>query len=237
MESLSYTPEIKEIRNIKGIQELSLVDFPGVPALVIFMGGCNMACSYCHNKILLDGSLPDISFFDVVEIINRNRRLISGIVVSGGEPTISEDIIPLLTELKSLELKVKLDTNGLRSDVIERIVYSKLVDYIAVDIKTDIPGYRGLGCIPGEEWGLTNTLKFLKSQELVTWEARTTYIPEVVTLASVKGMKNLIDGVDNYYVQATSSKNLVDSIGFCHLARASFKVKNFQTRNFKGVVL
>ena len=39
--------------NIKGFQGTSLLDFPGRLASLIFFGGCNLTCPFCHNPALV----------------------------------------------------------------------------------------------------------------------------------------------------------------------------------------
>ena len=132
---------MKELR--VGLQKASLVDYPGRVASVFFLPGCNFACPYCHNPELV--SAVDMAALvpieQAVEYLKRRLGLISGVVISGGEPCLYPGLPLLVAELRSLGLLVKLDTNGSFPDRIR----SAGADYIAMDLKTDPTRYAELG--------------------------------------------------------------------------------------------
>lgn len=123
-----------------GWQKNSLIDFPGKVSCVLFLSGCNFDCPYCHNPDLVRGNLLSPPFLDekmVFDFLKRRKGLLDGIVISGGEPTIKKDLPGLCEKIKQMGYPIKLDTNGSRPQVIERLIDQGLVDYIAMDIKTD----------------------------------------------------------------------------------------------------
>ena len=125
---------------IAGYQANSFVDFKDNIAAVVFVGGCNMRCWYCHNEGILDTE----EFLDEDEIlakIKNNVGFLDGVVISGGEPTLQTDLIPFIKKLKSMKLLVKLDTNGKRPDVLKKIFEEGLLDYVAMDIKAPLDDY------------------------------------------------------------------------------------------------
>ena len=124
--------------NIKGLYKTSLVDYPGKVSSVIFTGGCNLRCGYCHNPDLACNSdeLEKIEDEEVFSFLEKRKGLIDGITVSGGEPTLDKGLLEFLRRIKSMGLLVKLDTNGFSPSVVEQCLMEKLTDYIAVDLKT-----------------------------------------------------------------------------------------------------
>ena len=120
---------------IAGWQKLSLIDYPGKMAAVIFLAGCNLHCHYCHNRQLWDKSQNTLLFDEILNELRRRVGWLDAVVVSGGEPTVSPDLLPVLRKLRQLGLLIKLDTNGTHPEVVCRVVEEGLVDYVALDVK------------------------------------------------------------------------------------------------------
>lgn len=180
MENKISKREIKSaFSNIKGFNLTSLVDWDGRISAVMFLGGCNFRCRYCSNKelVLSPESIESISFDKIKESLERNREFIDGIVITGGEPTIYSDLPELCSEIKKLGFKVKMDTNGSNPDMLKELLEKKLVDFIAMDIKTCFEKYKD---IAGFE---VNIDKIKKSISIVSgfpeYEFRTTIFPEI----------------------------------------------------------
>jgi pyruvate formate lyase activating enzyme len=126
---------------IGGLIKISTIDFPGVLSAVIFTQGCNFFCPYCQNPELVRpfGELLDED--GVLEFLRSRTQFLDGIVISGGEPTLVDDLDEYIKKLKGLGYKVKLDTNGSRPQVIKDLLERKLVDYIALDLKQQPESY------------------------------------------------------------------------------------------------
>jgi pyruvate formate lyase activating enzyme len=125
---------------VGGFIKQSLIDYPGYISAVIFTRGCNFRCGYCHNPELV---IPDkicqqaaLSLSKIIQYIHKNKELLDAVVITGGEPTLHQWLIDFMRKIKSLGLKVKLDTNGTNPAMIEKLVGETLVDYIAMDIKS-----------------------------------------------------------------------------------------------------
>ena len=130
---------------LKGLQKLTLLDYPGKMACTVFFGGCNFRCPFCHNASLVTPErlketevLPDEAFFDFLK--KRQGRL-EGVCISGGEPTLCPDLHGFIGKIKELGYLVKLDTNGYRPDVLRSLIGGGLVDYVAMDIKNSRESY------------------------------------------------------------------------------------------------
>ncbi|MGB9886283.1 MAG: anaerobic ribonucleoside-triphosphate reductase activating protein [Moorellales bacterium] len=122
---------------VGGFLRLSLCDWPGRLAAVIFTQGCNFRCPWCHNPSLIpfEPQGPPVPEEEVLEWLARRKGMLGGVVVSGGEPTVQPDILPFLARLKALGFAVKLDTNGSRPQVVAVALGSGLADWVAVDYK------------------------------------------------------------------------------------------------------
>lgn len=123
--------------HIGGFLKLSMCDWPGRPAAVVFTQGCNFRCPWCHNPSLVypDRFGPLLAEKEILEWLFRRKTLLDGVVLSGGEPTIQPDIAEFLLRLKHLNLAVKLDTNGSRPEMVWGILDAGLADWVAVDYK------------------------------------------------------------------------------------------------------
>jgi len=188
--------------SIKGFQGTSLLDFPGRIASLVFFGGCNLTCPYCHNPgLVLDpGQYPDYPVEAVLEQLQSRRRFIDGVVVSGGEPTLDPGLLPFLREVKSFGLAVKLDTNGLRPEVLEQAVAEGLVDCVALDLKTAPARYGELHGGPVTIDGLQRSVRQLLAGA-VDYELRTTCVPGLIEEADIHAIGELLRGAKRWVLQ------------------------------------
>ena len=121
---------------IAGYQPVSLLDFPGRVAAIVFTQGCPLRCVYCHNPELLPPlGAAAIPAADVLARISERRAFLDGVVVTGGEPTVQPDLPAFLAAIKAMGLEVKLDTDGVHPRMVARILKEGLADYVAMDIK------------------------------------------------------------------------------------------------------
>ena len=128
---------------ISGLQKTTLIDYPDKIACTVFTHGCNFRCSFCHNPELVvkppDETIPEEEFF---EFLKNRRYLLEGVVVTGGEPCINENLIDFAKKIKGKGFKVKIDTNGSFPKTIQKLLEEKIVDYIAMDIKSTLEDYE-----------------------------------------------------------------------------------------------
>jgi len=120
---------------ISGFQKLSLLDFPATLASIVFTQGCNFRCIYCHNPELLQIKKGLIPEEEVLSYLESKKYFLGGVVITGGEPTLQEDLPSFCMKIKSLGLNVKLDTNGSNPGILRQLTANKLVDYFAMDLK------------------------------------------------------------------------------------------------------
>lgn len=138
--------------NLAGFVPLSLCDYPGHVAAVVFTQGCNFRCPFCHNGHLLSSTSDPATRIDedqVLAVLAERKSRLGGVVVSGGEPTAQTDLPHFLRRLKALGLAVKLDTNGSQPAMLRALLAEHLLDYIAMDMKAPWGKYAtlaGLAC-------------------------------------------------------------------------------------------
>lgn len=187
---------------IKGFQGTSLLDFPGRIASLVFWGGCNLTCPFCHNPALVlePGAYPDLDPADLLADLAGRKSFIDGVVVSGGEPTLSNDLLPFLKEVKALGLAVKLDTNGLAPQLIAELIAKQLVDSLAIDLKTTPERYPELhaGAVSADK--LVETVR-LCADAPVALEYRTTCVPGWVDEDVIVELGELINGAPLWVLQ------------------------------------
>lgn len=191
---------------IKGYEGTTLIDFPGRISTLIFIGGCNFRCPFCHNPELvlpeLLKQMPTLSMDEIKEIIRKRSKLIRGVSFTGGEPLIWRGLPELLTWIKNdLGLPTKIDTNGYLPDRLRDVIDRGLVDYVAMDIKAAPEDYPGATGVPNLDFG-----RILESVELIKtsgieYEFRTTAVPTFVTEETMHKIGEVSKGARLHAIQ------------------------------------
>lgn len=163
-----------DFMNIAAYIKTSMVDFNGHLSATVFTKGCNMACDYCHNRDLND--LPTrIEEDAIMEHLRKRKGILTGVTLSGGEPTLQEDLIEFATKVKRLGYKIKLDTNGSNPIMLKALHRLGLVDYVAMDLKTAPENYKAITGMDFEH--VRESYDFIRTLE--HHEFRTTMYPKV----------------------------------------------------------
>lgn len=186
---------------IGGLVKFTLIDFPGRPAAIVFTQGCNFRCRYCHNPELVYPHLftEPMAEEEVWSFLERRQGTLEGVVVSGGEPTLHEDLPAFMARLKALGYATKLDTNGSRPAVLKELIEKKLVDFIAMDLKAPLEKYAAITGVEISPAVLEESMKLIRQSGLA-YEFRTTYDKEVLTDDDIKALETLTEH-KNYRVQ------------------------------------
>ncbi len=202
-----------------GIRKTSLIDYPERVSCVAFASGCNFRCPFCHNPDLATGRAYRDAFEekDLYAFLNRRKGLLDGVVLSGGEPTIQEDLPEVCRQVKALGFSVKLDTNGSRPRVLEALLEQGLVDYVAMDIKTDPHRYGPLLWPKAEAEALHESIRLIM-QSSIPYEFRTTCVKPFVDEPVVDRISLLIQGARRYALQHFQPENLLDPGFFRHMS-------------------
>jgi len=140
--------QVLDVPAIKGVIETSFVDWPERLCAVLFIGGCNFRCPFCHNPelVLAPEALATLSMAQVLEQLAPLRKWLGGICITGGEPTLDPHLGSLVALLKAEGWWVKLDTNGSRPEVLEQLLAGGLLDMVAMDVKAPLTDEQYRGC-------------------------------------------------------------------------------------------
>ena len=186
---------------IAGYEKLSLQDFPNQISCIIFTQGCNIRCPFCQNSTLIPMDAKNlISEDEIFDYLNLRKNIISGVTISGGEPTLQPDLENFIDKVKDLKLKVKLDTNGLNTKLLEKLIENQKIDYVAMDIKNSLNKYSlTSGVAKINMQNILNSIELLKKGK-VDYEFRTTIINEFHTLQDIIEIIKLV-GNSKYYLQ------------------------------------
>jgi pyruvate formate lyase activating enzyme len=189
--------------HIGGLLKNTMIDYPGKLSCGIFLSGCNFDCPYCHNPELVGGCSRRSSEFEpdsVYRFIETRRGFLDGVVISGGEPTLQADLYDLCRHIKEMDYPVKLDTNGSRPQVLERLIADELVDYIAMDLKTDPVKYATYIQSNCNVSAILSSIEIIMESK-VAYEFRTTCVKPIVTTQIIENICRLIEGASMYTLQ------------------------------------
>lgn len=190
---------------IKGLQKLTLLDYPEKCGATVFTFGCNLRCPFCHNASLVlkregdDAVISEDYFFD---FLNSRKGILDGVTISGGEPLLQPDIIPFIIRIKQMGFLVKLDTNGTNPQLLKKLIDENLVDYVAMDIKNCLEKYpQTVGVDAFDTTPIKKSIEILLENR-VEYEFRTTVCCELFTLQDFEKIGALIKGAKRYFLQA-----------------------------------
>lgn len=189
-----------------GLQKISLIDYPDKIASVLFTPGCNLRCGFCHNwRIVVDPKPPFLQENQALEILEKRKKYVDAVVVTGGEPCMHKELPKFLAKLKERGFLVKLDTNGFFPEILEECLGN--VDYVAMDVKTCLEKYRLLSA--ADTAGLMRSVEMLKTGK-VPYEFRTTVVPELVNEEDVTCIGELLKGAKTHVFQQFVPQDTLD---------------------------
>lgn len=187
---------------IKGLQKTSLIDYPDKMSSVIFVANCNFRCPYCHNPelVLNHKNIPNIPEREIFEHLKKKKKWLDGVCITGGEPCLHESLVDFIKKIKSMGFLVKLDTNGTNPEMLKYLLKSKLLDYVAMDIKGPLKKYSKVAKVR------VNTMDIRKSTSLVMksgidYEFRTTVVPSLFNEDDIVAIGKWLRGAKRYVIQ------------------------------------
>ena len=202
--------------DIKGFQKVSLIDYPGKIAAVVFTTGCNFRCPFCHNRdlVLHQENLPSITEEEIFVHLEKRRGLVDGVVLTGGEPTLQKDLPNFARKIKDLGLLVKLDTNGSNTSILQSMVKNNLVDYLALDIKAPLD-HRYAKSVGRQKFDITTILQSMVkvAESGVDYELRTTVVPGLHSEEDLLDLARQLSEITpkaKWFLQNFQPKNCLD---------------------------
>ena len=199
---------------IAGYQPLTLLDYPGVLASIVFTQGCFFRCAYCHNPELIPlHGIREITAREVLSELGKNRRVIEGVVITGGEPSIHPDLPEFIRKIKECGLLVKLDTNGMHPEMLRELATERMVDYVAMDIKNRWEYYDRVTRVTNPEIvaHCRASLAWLQSSD-VSREFRTTVLPGVHSADDFHAMAGYLQPGERWFIQGIRYTKTLESL-------------------------
>lgn len=208
---------------ILGLNKTTLLDYPGHVAAALFAGGCNFRCPYCHNKDIVEqsGRIVPLTDREIFSFLEKRKNVLTGICITGGEPTLYRDLPEFIGRIKELGYLVKLDTNGTNPAMLKALIDGGLIDYCAMDVKNsprkyDITvGFSGCGGTNGVQLAAVNdSIHILLQQDKISYEFRTTVVKELHEEADMISISKWIAGAGAYFIQSYVESSGVLCPGF-----------------------
>lgn len=208
----------------RGWQKESLIEWPNKICTVVFVGGCNLRCPFCHNSdlVLNPNSLPSITPKEILDYLEENRNLIDGLMVTGGEPLMppqfftepSAPLIKFLQEVKSNHFLIGIETNGLNPNGIKYLIKKNLLDFVSMDIKTAL-NEKKYQKATGVKFDLNNLNKIKESIKIIMqsgkpYEFKTTVVPGLVTKNDILEIAKYIKSAQRYVIQKFNPESTLD---------------------------
>jgi pyruvate formate lyase activating enzyme len=160
--------------------------------------------------VLRPEEVPDLALEEVEAFLSRRAGLVDGVVITGGEPTLQDDLVPFLHRVRQQGVDIKLDTNGYRPNVLTTLLESKLVDYVAMDVKAPVEKYHVLAGRDDLDIALVEHSIALLRESGLPCEFRTTLVPRLLDEDDVEEIARWIAGADHYVLQQFRPVNTLD---------------------------
>ncbi len=217
---------------ILGIEKLTLIDYPGKLASILFLGGCNFRCPFCYSsELVLPEKINDsleISEDYFFNFLKEKIGLIDGVVICGGEPTIHKELPEMIGRIKDLGFLVKLDTNGSNPKMLKELIKSNLIDYVAMDIKNSKEKYSQAVGKKIEIEKIEESVNILKERK-IKFQFRTTVVPTIHERKDFIKIAEWIGGKDiKYYLQNFRAEKTID--------KKFEKVKPFEDKFIESII-
>ncbi|KKP63782.1 MAG: Anaerobic ribonucleoside-triphosphate reductase activating protein [Candidatus Moranbacteria bacterium GW2011_GWF2_34_56] len=200
--------------NCESYQKFTLLDYPGRIATTVFTVGCNFRCSFCHNPELVLGSQfvahgneNEKEFF---KFLKSRKGKLEAVCITGGEPTIQKDLIEFIVKVKKMGYLVKLDTNGMRPDVLKKVLDMKIVDYVAMDIKNSLKNYEKTVCTKVDLERIKMSAEMIMNSR-VNYDFRTTVVPGIHSEKDFEEIAEWIGGAKKYFLQRFRDMKTLDN--------------------------
>ncbi len=207
-------------------EPLSLGDFPGNLAVTVFTVGCNFRCPYCHNpELVIPGNdTPTLECSVFLDFLLHRRGKLDGVCITGGEPTLQNDLPAFIRQIRALGYKVKLDTNGSNPDMLTRLLNDGLLDYVAMDVKAPPARYGDIVHNSGAFAAVEKSIGILGTHQ-VSHEFRTTLVPSLLDETDLVAIGSMLPDGSSYVIQnfvptKTIDAHLLNMHGFSSLELA-----------------
>ena len=197
---------------IGGLLPVSLSDFPGRVAAVVFTQGCNFSCPFCHNGELIPMHPPahtQMSEDDLFVTLSERATRLDGVMVTGGEPTLQPDLSGFLTRVRALGLETGIETNGSRPDVLAELISGRLLDFIAMDIKAPLETYPRLCGVDFPTEPICESIALI-AESGIEHQFRTTHVPALLSETDLDAIRLLVPTGSPHVIQPFIPEHALD---------------------------
>lgn len=193
---------------IAGFQKISLIEYPGKISSIVFLASCNFRCQFCYvPQLVFPEKIKEIKNWSedyILSYIEENKKFIEAIIFTGGEPTLNQDLPELIQKIKSKGFLIGLETNGSNPKMLSNLIRHRLVDYVAMDIKTrlEFEKYKEIvGSLTEETFEkIKESIRNLLLSP-IDYEFRTTIMKEFHSVEDIVDICKSIRGAKVYYLQ------------------------------------
>lgn len=228
---------------VRGLQKLTLLDFPGKMGCTVFLGGCNFRCPFCQNSelILPGGDEYEIPEEDFFAFLKKRQGMLDGVCITGGEPLVNKNVDDFARRIKDMGYLVKLDTNGTFPDKLRALIDAGLVDYVAMDIKNFPEKYaETVGLEKFDMEPIFESVRLLMGGE-TDFEFRTTVVRELHSAEDFEKIGEWLKGDEKYFLQSFTDSDFVLQKGLSAHSRETLRTfadivrKNVPRVEIRGV--
>ncbi|MFH1858877.1 MAG: anaerobic ribonucleoside-triphosphate reductase activating protein [Patescibacteria group bacterium] len=210
------------------MQKFSLIDYPGRPCAIVFTMGCNFKCPYCHNPELISltkKTFVVVSEQEILRFLESRKGKIDAVSITGGEPTLHDDLLDFMFKLKTMGFLIKLDSNGTRPLVLQEALDKKLVDCLAMDVKAPLAKYNSIVASPVVLEDIKKSIDLIKNSG-IDYEFRTTIVKSLLSKEDILEIGDLVSGARRYYLQKFVPTKTYDST---FLTQTTYSDEEFET--------
>ncbi|HPP08420.1 MAG TPA: anaerobic ribonucleoside-triphosphate reductase activating protein [bacterium] len=193
--------------SIKGWVKNSFCDWDSKVSSVIFLPRCNMRCPFCQNWELVQNydGLEDIDWQSIKSYLDENKDFLDGIVITGGEPFVSDFLFELVKEVKTMGLGIKIDTNGTFPEKLKFLIDTKMVDSVAMDVKNALntEAYSkasGIRITDEILEKIVRSIEILMNSD-IDYEFRTTVVRNLHSSEDIKKIAEHLNGAKKFVLQ------------------------------------
>lgn len=197
---------------IVGFNRTSLLDWDGKVVATVYLQGCNWRCGFCHNVELVQptSSLEEVPFPVIEEYVHSNSEFLDGVVITGGEPTLNEDLPDLIRRFRKMGMKVKLDTNGSRPEMLSDLIGSGSLDFVAMDIKAPLnEKYSEVTRVNVDLPAIKRSIALIMDH-MRDYEFRTTVVPFYLDMKDIEAIASFIGGAKKYALHQFGNRSTLD---------------------------
>lgn len=187
---------------IYGLNKTTLLDYPGHIAATIFTGSCNFRCPFCQNGelVLCPETQPLLLEEEIFDFLKKRKGILQGVCITGGEPTLQADLLNFIRKVREIGYLIKLDTNGYRPEVLDHLIDEKLLDFIAMDIKSCKENYSQAAGIDVDIQKIEHSVESVRNSG-IPYEFRTTVVKNLHSLDTFEKIGKWLKGSRAYYLQ------------------------------------